>query len=425
MTQIEAARAGKYTKEMIKVAKAEGVDREYIRKNIENGRIVIASNPEHSPKNLCGIGAGLRTKINVNLGTSPERLSLKNELKKLKVALKYGADAVMDLSTGGNLDLIRKSIIRNSQVPVGTVPIYQAAIEAINKRKTVVNMTKEDIFNAIEKHIESGVDFITVHCGVTLESIGRLKKEGRIANIVSRGGAFLSEWMVYNEKENPLYEDYDLLLDTAKKYDVILSLGDGLRPGSIADATDRAQVQELVILGELASRALKAGVQVMIEGPGHVPINQIESNVLLQKRLCHEAPFYILGPLVTDIAPGYDHITSAIGGSIAGAAGADFLCYVTPSEHLGLPDINDVKEGTIASKIAAHVADIGKGINGAFEIDRKMSGYRRMLDWNNQKKLAVDPSKIDKYRKNRKKSKDTCTMCGKYCAMKRINQYFK
>ena len=422
MTQIEIARKGKYSKEMLAVAKSENVSKEQVRTGIATGRIVITSSLIHKPKKVCGIGKGLKTKVNVNIGTSPDRSTLKQELAKLKVAIECGADAVMDLSTGGDMDKTRAAIIKSSPIAVGTVPIYQASVEAIRKRKSVVDMTKEEMFAGIEKHIKDGVDFITVHCGVTKETIGRLRREGRIANIVSRGGAFLTEWIMHNGKENPLFEEYDSLLELARKYDVTLSLGDGFRPGCLADATDRAQVQELIILGELAERALKAGVQAMIEGPGHMPINQIEANILLEKRLCHEAPFYVLGPLVTDIAPGYDHITSAIGGAIAGTAGADFLCYVTPAEHLGLPDINDVREGTIASKIAAHVADIGKGLPGALEIDKRMAFYRKNLDWENQKKCALDPAKITKYRKNGK-GDNTCTRCGEFCAMKRISKY--
>ena len=422
MTQIEIARKGKYSREMLAVAKSENVTKEYVRTGVAAGRIVITSSLIHKPKKVCGIGKGLRTKVNVNIETSPDRSTVKQELAKLKVAIECGADAVMDLSTGGDMDKTRALIIKNSPIAVGTVPIYQASVEAIRKCKSVVEMTPEEMFAGIEKHIKDGVDFITVHCGVTKETIGRLRKEGRIANIVSRGGAFLTEWIMHNGKENPLFSEYDYLLELAKKYDVTLSLGDGFRPGCLANATDRAQVQELIILGELAERALKAGVQAMIEGPGHMPINQIEANILLQKRLCHEAPFYVLGPLVTDIAPGYDHITSAIGGAIAGTAGADFLCYVTPAEHLGLPDINDVREGTIASKIAAHAADIGKGIPGAMELDKRMAFYRKNLDWDNQKKYALDPAKITKYRKSGK-GDNTCTMCGEFCAMKRITKY--
>jgi phosphomethylpyrimidine synthase len=288
------------------------------------------------------------------------------------MATKAGADTVMDLSTGGDLNEIRKVIIANAGIPIGTVPIYQAAVEAVKKRKTITKMVPDEIFEVIEKHGMDGVDFITVHCGVTQRSLERLKKQGRITDIVSRGGAFLAEWMIVNKKENPLYEGYDKLLKIAKKYDMTLSLGDGLRPGSIADATDRAQVEELIILGELCKDAIKNNVQVMIEGPGHVPINQIETNIVLQKKLCNEAPFYVLGPIVTDIAPGYDHITSAIGGALAGYYGADFLCYVTPSEHLGLPTPKDVWDGVMVTKIAAHAADIARGNQKALRLDQSM-----------------------------------------------------
>ncbi|PIU86529.1 MAG: phosphomethylpyrimidine synthase, partial [Deltaproteobacteria bacterium CG06_land_8_20_14_3_00_44_19] len=366
------------------------------------------------------IGKGLRTKINANIGTSNDHIDVSEELEKMRVAIKAGADTIMDLSTGGEVDEIRKEIIRESSVPIGTVPIYQAAVETVQKKKeSIVHMTVEDIFKVIEKHAEDGIDFITVHCGVTRESVGRLKREGRLMDIVSRGGAFLVEWMAYNNKENPLFEHFDRLLDIARAYDVTLSLGDGLRPGCLADATDRGQVQELVILGELTERAWAVDVQVMIEGPGHVPINQIEANVLLEKRLCHGAPFYVLGPLVTDLAPGYDHITSAIGGAIAASAGADFLCYVTPSEHLGLPSVDDVREGVVASKIAAHAADIAKGIKGAIEEDNRMAMSRKKLDWESQINLALDPEKARRIRNSRKpEDSDVCTMCGEFCAIK-------
>src|SRR3989339_1151507 len=423
MTQIEIARKGKYSGEMLSVAKSENVSKEYIRTGIATGRIVITSSLLHNPKKVCGIGKGLKTKVNLNIGTSPERSTLKQELAKLKVATEFGADVVMDLSTGGDMDKTRAMIIKNSPIAVGTVPIYQASVEAIRKRKSVVEMTKEEMFAGIEKHIKDGVDFITVHCGVTKETIGRLRREGRIANIVSRGGAFLTEWIMHNDKENPLFEEYDYLLDLAKKYDVTLSLGDGFRPGCLADATDRAQVQELIILGELAQRALKSGVQVMIEGPGHVPINQIQANVLLQKRLCHEAPFYVLGPLVTDIAPGYDHITSAIGGAIAGAAGADFLCYVTPSEHIRLPTIEDVKEGVIVSKLAAHAADIAKGIKGAIDKDIQMAKCRKALDWNGQIALSLNPEKVKEWRAEIPPTEsEVCSMGGEFCAIRTVER---
>src|SRR3990170_3053593 len=384
MTQLEAARKGTITEEMRSAAASEGVDAEFIRKGIEDGVIVINKNKLHRSISGLAVGRGLRTKVNANIGSSQDKADIEEELKKLKVAIDAGADAVMDLSTGGDVSAIRKAVMNESTVAIGTVPIYQAAYGARKKGKSFVELDAEEMFDSIEAHAEDGVDFITVHCGVTRSSVERIKREGRIMGIVSRGGALTAEWMKFNKKENPLYEEYDRLLKIAKKYDMVLSLGDGLRPGCLADATDRAQVEELVILGELAQKAVSEGVQVMIEGPGHVPINQIEANILLQKRLCHGAPFYVLGPLVTDIAPGYDHITSAIGGAIAGTAGADFLCYVTPSEHLRLPTVEDVKEGVIASKIAGHAADIVKGVKGAREWDLQMAKARKSIDWESQ-----------------------------------------
>jgi phosphomethylpyrimidine synthase len=370
-----------------------------------------------------GIGRGLRTKINANIGTSRDCMNVEEELKKLAVAIEAGADTIMDLSTGGSIDEVRKEIVRHSTVPVGTVPIYQAAIEAVGRKKAMVEMTVDEIFAVIERQAEDGIDFITVHCGLTREAARRLKKEGRLMDVVSRGGAFTIEWMAYNKKENPLYEYYDRLLELARSYDLTLSLGDGMRPGSIADATDRAQVQELIVLGELAQQALEKGVQVMIEGPGHVPINQIEANILLQKQLCHGAPFYVLGPLVTDAAPGYDHITSAIGGALAASYGADFLCYVTPSEHLRLPTIEDVREGVIASKIAAHAGDIAKGVKGAMERDIAMSRCRKNLDWKGQIEASLDPIKAKALRDSRTPAEDdVCTMCGEFCAIKILNK---
>jgi phosphomethylpyrimidine synthase len=424
MTQIESAKLGKITSEMEAVADQEGLSPEYIRAGIEQGTVVIPHNIRRNGVKLCGIGAGLKTKINANLGTSSDEPSLENELQKLKIAVKYGADAVMDLSTGGDLDAIRRYLIDESPITIGSVPIYNAAVEAVRNEKSIVEMTPDDIFCAIEKHVSDGIDFITVHCGTNLEVLGRLREQGRVADVVSRGGAFLIEWMIYNEQENPLYSQFDRLLEIAKEYDVTLSLGDGLRPGCLADATDRPQIQELIILGELASRSRKAGVQAMIEGPGHVPINEIEANILLEKKLCNGAPFYVLGPLVTDVAPGYDHITSAIGGAIAGKAGADFLCYVTPAEHLCLPTLDDVREGVIASKIAAHVADLAKGIKSAHEWDAKMGKARKELDWTAQSELSIDPELVTEIRGKHPSSDDeVCTMCGKFCAMKGVREY--
>ncbi|HBR17754.1 MAG: phosphomethylpyrimidine synthase [Deltaproteobacteria bacterium RIFCSPLOWO2_12_FULL_43_16] len=423
MTQLEQARNGTITNEMKQSALKEGVEPNYIRSSVVDGVVIITKNKRHKSIEPLAIGRGLRTKINANIGSSQDRVSLKGELEKLHAAVNAGADAVMDLSTGGQIDEIRKAVMAESTVPIGTVPIYQAALEAVRKGKSFVELDTEEIFDIIEKHAEDGVDFITVHCGVTRRSVEHIKKEGRLMGIVSRGGALTAEWMNFNKRENPLFENYDRLLKIAKKYDMVLSLGDGLRPGCLADATDRGQIEELVTLGELAQQAVSEGVQVMIEGPGHVPINQIEANILLQKRLCHGAPFYVLGPLVTDIAPGYDHITSAIGGAIAGAAGADFLCYVTPSEHLRLPTIEDVKEGVIASKIAAHAADIAKGVKGAMNRDIQMAKARKALNWDEQIRLSVDPERARLLRESSPPSdKEVCTMCGSLCAIKVSNK---
>jgi phosphomethylpyrimidine synthase len=423
--QLTAAREGKTTQEMKRIAKDESVDVNALRDNVAAGKTAILANNRHKNFTPKGVGKGLSVKVNANIGTSPERVDVKEELKKLKMACDAGADAVMDLSTGGNLDEIRKIIMAEAGIPIGTVPIYQAAVETVKKKKPITKMEPDDIFEVIEKHGIDGVDFITVHCGVTQNSLARLKKQGRITDIVSRGGAFLAEWMIINKKENPLYEQFDRLIKIAKKYDMTLSLGDGLRPGCIADATDRGQIEELVILGELCAEALENGVQVMVEGPGHVPINQIETNMVLQKRLCNDAPFYVLGPIVTDIAPGYDHITSAIGGALAGYYGADFLCYVTPSEHLGLPTPQDVRDGVIVTKIAAHAADLARGSEKAFARDKAMATYRKALDWNGQIKCAIDPDKIRQFRKERNLTDDVCSMCGEFCSMKRMKDYLK
>ena len=424
MTQLEAARSGNTTPEMEAVAHQEGLSPEYIRSGIAKGTIVILHNTKRSGVKLCGIGAGLRTKVNANLGTSPDEPSILNEMEKLEAAVKYGADTVMDLSTGGDLDEIRRRFIDESPVPVGSVPIYNAAVEAVRNEKPIVEMTADEMFQAIQQHVWDGIDFITVHCGVTLETLKRLRTQGRITDVVSRGGAFLTEWMIYNEHENPLYLQFDRLLEIAKEFDVTLSLGDGLRPGCLADSTDRSQVQELILLGELAARSREFGVQVMIEGPGHIPLNEIETNVMLEKKLCNGAPFYVLGPITTDIAPGYDHITSAIGGAMAAKAGADFLCYVTPAEHLCLPTAEDVKQGVIASRIAAHVADLAKGSGSAHEWDGNMGMARKNLDWNAQTELAIDPELVTEIRgKNPSADTEACTMCGKFCAMKGIREY--
>ncbi len=423
--QLTAARKGKITPEMERVAQDEGIDKEQLRQYIAEGKATILANNRHKNFTPKGVGKGLSVKVNANIGTSSERIDIDAELEKLDVATKAGADTVMDLSTGGNLDEIRKIIMDRSSIPIGTVPIYQAAVEAVKKRKSITKLDPDEFFDVIEKHGMDGVDFITVHCGVTKSSIERLKKQGRITGIVSRGGAFLTEWIIVNDRENPLYEQYDRLIKIAKKYDMTLSLGDALRPGCIADATDRGQIEELIILGELCAEALKNGVQVMVEGPGHVPINQIETNMILQKKLCNDAPFYVLGPIVTDIAPGYDHITSAIGGALAAFYGADFLCYVTPSEHLGLPTPNDVRDGVVVTRIAAHAADLARGSKKAFELNKAMSEYRKALDWEGQIKCAIDPQKIIDFRKGRDLKDNVCSMCGEFCSMKLIKDYFK
>lgn len=424
-TQMSRALKGEITPEMETVAWKERVSPEFIREGISQGHIVITANKNHVGLDPAGFGKGLKTKVNANIGTSTSYPDIEEEIKKLHAAIEAGADAVMDLSTGPDIDECRKKIVGSSKAAVGTVPIYQAVVEAIQQKGNIVSMTEDDLFKVIEKHAEDGVDFMTVHCGVTQEVISRLKDEGRITDMVSRGGSFITGWMLYHEKENPLFSQYDRLLDICFEYDVTLSLGDGLRPGCIADATDRAQVQELLILGELVDRARKAGVQAMVEGPGHVPLDQIEANIKLQKRLCREAPFYVLGPLVTDIAPGYDHIAAAIGGTVAAAAGADFLCYVTPAEHLGLPTVEDVREGMMASRIAGHAADIVKGVAGAGDLDTAMARARKELDWEKQIALAIDPVKARKYREKRNQSaEEACSMCGDYCAMKVVSEFF-
>jgi len=423
MTQLELAKEGVSSPQMGQVAQQEGLAVEVIRQGVALGRIVIPANINHRGLIPCGIGKGLKTKVNANIGTSPDFGDIDTERDKLKVAVGAGADTVMDLSTGGDIAAIRRAILAESKLPVGTVPIYQAGIKAMAKHGAIVKMTNDELFGVIEEHAKDGVDFITVHCGVTRQAIDRLRAQKRVADVVSRGGAFLMGWILHNERENPLYEQYDRLLEIARQYDVTLSLGDGMRPGSLADATDRAQIEELITLGELVQRAQQAGVQVMVEGPGHLPINQIEANVQLQKSLCNEAPFYVLGPLVTDVAAGYDHITGAIGGAVAAAAGTDFLCYVTPAEHLSLPDSEDVRQGVIASRIAAHVGDIAKGIKGASEWDRNMSLARKRFDWAEQAKLSLNPERFSRVHKKHTTGGQACSMCGEFCAMEIAEKY--
>lgn len=413
------ARKGQISEEMEMCARQEGVTPEFIRKGVEEGTIVVVRNNRHDTIRPVAIGTGLKTKVNVNIGTSGDHMDMNLELEKVRVAEAAGSDAIMDLSTGGDVGMIRREIIKKTSLIVGTVPIYQVATEMLDSRKAIVEMTEDDLFDAIEENGKDGVDFITVHCGVTRRSVGCIREEGRVLGIVSRGGSILERWMRYNEKENPLYERFDRLCEIAARYDMVLSLGDGLRPGCIADATDRGQVQELILLGELTRKARSYGVQVMIEGPGHVPIKDIEANIRMQKSLCRGAPFYVLGPLPTDIAPGYDHITAAIGGAIAGSAGADFLCYVTPAEHLRLPTLEDVREGTIASRIAAHIADIAKGVPGAYEKDLLMAQYRKDFDWDGQVNISLGPEKAGAFlERSESAEEEGCTMCGEFCAIK-------
>ncbi|WP_025270171.1 phosphomethylpyrimidine synthase ThiC [Hippea sp. KM1] len=422
MTQIEAARKGIITPEMEEVAKAENRPVEFIMEGLKKGTIVIPKNKNHDIKAV-GIGEGLRTKVNANIGTSSDIAQLENELKKLDAAVEAKADSVMDLSTGGDLDYIRREILKRSPIVVGNVPIYQTAVEVAQKKGSIVYMSEDDIFRTIEKQAEDGIDYMTLHCGVTLESLERLIRQGRVEDIVSRGGSFLSVWMLHNKKQNPLFEHFDRILEIAKEYDVTLSLGDGFRPGAIVDATDRAQIHELILLGELHKRALDAGVQSMIEGPGHVPIDEVITNAKIEKSLCDGAPFYVLGPVVTDIAPGYDHITSAIGGALMAAYGADFLCYVTRAEHVRLPTPEDVREGVIVTRIAAHAADIAKKIPGAIEWDLKMSKARKALNWEEMINLSIDPEFTRRERESSPPDEDdVCTMCGKFCAIKLLNK---
>ena len=426
MTQIESARKGVLTPEMQEVARQEGLEPDEIQKKVAQGTVVIPANLGKKKARPVGVGQGLTIKVNANIGTSSDQVDLDQELRKLKICVEAKADTVMDLSTGGDLKEILRTLIAHSPLPVGTVPIYQAVVETVREKGGIIHLTADKIFEVIEGQAQAGVDFITVHCGVTLNSLERLQKQGRITDIVSRGGAFLATWMVYHEKENPLYTQYDRLIELARKYDLTLSLGDGLRPGCLADATDRAQVQELIHLGELREQALSAGVQVMIEGPGHVPLNQIEANILLQKQLCQGAPFYVLGPLVTDIAAGYDHIACAIGGALAGMAGADFLCYVTPAEHLKLPTPEDVREGIIATRIAAHAADLARGQAKAWEQDRQMALARKALNWERQISLCLDPEKARRMRAESNPSEsEVCTMCGTFCAIKMVRDFLK
>jgi len=416
MTLIEKVKQKQADYLIKKVAKRENVSVQYILTNIAKGYVVVPKNKIRSLSKPCGIGRGLTTKVNVNIGTSPDFSNVKEELKKLEVSLRLGADTIMDLSIGNDVRRTRRRIVENCPVPLGTVPIYEAAVKSGDN----ISAIKEtDMMNVLWDQAKDGVDFFTIHSGVTKKTVKILEKSKRLIDIVSRGGAILYKWMMTHGKENPFYARFDEILDLAREYEITLSLGDGMRPGAIRDASDRAQMGELKVLGQLQKRALKRGVQTMIEGPGHVPLNQIKRNVEMEKSICNGAPFYVLGPLVTDIAPGYDHITSAIGGAIAASSGADFLCYVTPSEHLRLPTIDDVKEGLIASKIAAHAADLAKGMKSAWKRDEKLSKARRIRDWEKQFALSLDSEKPVQYRKSSNPAvKDVCTMCSSYCPIK-------
>ncbi|MDD5665132.1 MAG: phosphomethylpyrimidine synthase ThiC [Candidatus Omnitrophica bacterium] len=419
MTQLEYAKNNKLTPLMKRIAKEEGVNPHDLLRNIKNGSLVILKNSSRRLKKPCAVGRGVSTKINANIGTSTDKFNARDELKKLDVCIKYGADAVMDLSVGGDLKKIRREVIKNSTLPVGTVPVYELAVNATRNKNDLLAFDYKEMLDVLECQAKEGVDFFTIHSGVTIKSAEILKKNKRVLGIVSRGGAIVASWMNFHKKENPFFEYFDKIIEIAYKYDVVLSLGDGMRPGSILDANDKAQFAELRILGELALRARKKNVQVMIEGPGHVPLDKIKENVILEKRLCHNAPFYVLGPLVTDIASGYDHINASIGGALAASFGADFLCYVTPAEHLRHPSLSDVREGIIASKISAHAADIVKGNKRSIDQDRQISLARKKRNWARQVRLSIDPCKAKEYRESsRPVDNEVCTMCGGYCPIK-------
>jgi len=419
MTQLEYARKNRITPLMRKVAQLEGVKPARLIRLIREGKVVVPLNINHKISKPCAIGSTLRTKVNANIGTSTDKSRISAEIEKLKVAIRHGADALMDLSVGGDLKKMRAEVLKSSCVPVGTVPVYEVAVRAQEKNKNFLKFSAEDVLQVLEEQAGQGVDFFTIHSGVTRLSLAALGKQKRLMGVVSRGGAIIANWIKYHKKENPFYTHFERILDIAYKYDVTLSLGDGLRPGSILDATDKAQVTELKILGALAKKAHERNVQVMIEGPGHVPLDQIRKNILLEKKYCFGAPFYVLGPLVTDVAPGYDHITSAIGGALAAASGADFLCYVTPAEHLRHPTMEDVREGVIASRIAAHSADLVKRNKETIGWDREISAARKVRNWKKQIGLSIDPWKAGEYRlSSRPKLSRVCTMCGRYCSIK-------
>jgi len=420
MTIMDEARRGQPDSRIRKIAEDEGVTERFITEGIASGRIVMPDNPRHNSK-PAAIGNGLSVKVNANIGTSRDMPNLDAEIEKMNIAVKYGADAIMDLSTGGDIDVIRRTLLNRCDVMMGSVPLYETGLTAA-RRNAVVDMSSDDIFTGIEMHAKDGMDFMTVHCGITKTNLEWLKRKGRLMDVVSRGGSFLTAWILHNEEENPLYREFDYLLEMARKYEFTLSLGDGFRPGCIGDATDQLQLSELMTLGHLVDRAREAGVQCMVEGPGHVPLDQIPANVKLEKSVCHNAPFYVLGPLVTDIAPGYDHLVGAIGGAVAAQYGADFLCYLTPAEHLSLPDKDDVKEGVIATKIAAHAGDLARGADRSR--DDRMAKARKKLDWNEMFEVCIDPEKAKHYRsRGCTELEEGCSMCGDVCAVKMVEKY--
>ncbi len=420
--QLEHAKKGLLTKEVRQVAAAEGLPAEMVAEKVAAGQIVIV---KHKGKSL-GIGSDLRIKVNVNIGTSPDYAETRLELTKLKTACRLGTDTIMDLSIGGPIQQIREKILKHSTVPVGTVPIYQAAIATIQNQKGIGKMKVDDLFSTIQQQAMQGVSFVTVHCGITRKTVEKLQRQPRMMSVVSRGGVFTICWMLSNDRENPLYQHFDRLLEIARKYDLVLSLGDGLRPGGLSDATDVFQMEELFTLGELVQQARQSGVQVMVEGPGHLPLSEVAANVLLEKKICDGAPFYVLGPLVTDIAPGYDHITAAIGAAVAGWQGADFICAVSPAEHLCLPSPEDVAAGLLAARLAAHAADLARGRKAAWSWNKAMETARARRLWAKQKKLSLNPERFQAlHRRCSLSQPDVCTMCGRYCAMRMIEKALK
>ena len=425
-TQLDRAREGEITQEMKEAAVYDDVSPEFIRDGIANGHIVVYGNPQRKSR-VVGIGQGLRTKINASIGTSPDIVDFDMEVEKAKVAEKAGADTLMELSTGGDLGEIRRRVLDSIGLMVGTVPLYQAAMETIQKKGSVVHMESDFLFEIIERQAQEGIGFMAIHCGINMITLERLRRQGyRYGGLVSRGGSFLTAWMNYNKKENPLYEEIDRLIDIMKKYDVILSLGNGLRAGAVHDSTDRAQIQELIMNSEVAEYAQKKGVQIIVEGPGHIPIDEIEANVIIQKRMSNNAPFYMLGPITTDVTPGYDHISSAIGAALSSRYGADFICYVTPPEHLALPTADDVREGVMAAKVAVHVGDMVKLKDKVKNQDLKMGIARRDLDWKTQFETAITSEKAEEIRKSRPPmEEETCTMCGPVCSLKGVMEYYE